>query len=171
MSDNQHITQTEFYEFQNDLMKLDEKERFLEHICTCDYCSDQFAAVMSEQVITAPRDMKAKIMKATMRPEVQFAIKVKESSKRMQLLIYSLKVGTATIGALILLVLTMNFTDFNVTSNNLNNTYVDVTSDEVNNASLTKSIRKNMNFISNSMLDFSNNIMKAEVTDNDQEEK
>ena len=171
MSDLKHITKSEFYAFQHDVMNQEEKERFLEHISSCNYCSDQFVAMMSYEIISAPRDMKTNILKATMKPEVQIAVKVKETTKRMQLFLYSLKVGTATLGALILLALTMNFTDLSMPSDKQANAFAETPVDQDNKASLTTAIRDNMNTLSNSMMDFSNNIMKTEVTDNDQEEK
>lgn len=171
MIDNNHVSETDLLAFQQDRMNQKVKEKFLEHICSCDYCSEQMATLMTGEMLSAPRDMKENILNATRRPEVQFAIKAKETSKRMQLLIYSLKVGTATVGALLLLLLTMNFNDFTTTSS----IPKDITAEEVisheDEFSLTTKIWYNMDKISNSMLDFSNNIMKTEVTNNDQKEK
>jgi hypothetical protein len=148
-------------------MDQKEAEKFLEHICSCNFCSDQLAAIMGEEMITAPRDLKDNILKATKRPEVQLAIKAKETSKRMQLFLYSLKVGTATIGALLLLVFTMNFSNFSGVGNAPKDFY-NSSKDKI---SMTTTIKDFMDTISNSMLDFSNNIMKTEVTKNDQKEK
>lgn len=169
MNDRTHISQTDFHSFKHNLMNQKDKENFLEHICSCDYCSDQFAALMSEELIEAPKDMKANILKATKRPEVQLAIMAKETSKKMQLFLYSLKVGAATAVALLLLIFSMNVMDLSnkvipketVTSTSTDDDYVP----------LTAVIRDNMDTISNSVLDFSNNILNTEVNNNDQKKK
>ena len=167
MNDIKHISEIDLLAFHQNTMDQKEVEKFLEHICSCNFCSDQLAAIMAGEMITAPRDLKDNILKATKRPEVQLAIKAKETSKRMQLFLYSLKVGTATIGALILLVFTMNFSNFSGVGNAPKDFY-NSSKDKI---SMTTTIKDFMDTISNSMLDFSNNIMKTEVTKNDQKEK
>lgn len=166
MNEITHISKSDFNKFQQDHMNQKEKEIFLEHICSCDYCSDQFAVMMSEVEIEAPKNMKENILRATKRPEVQLAIRVKETSKQMQLFIYSLKVGTATAVALLLLLLTMNTTTF-FNSTNLEKIPNDVSVTTEDKVPLTAVIRDNMNAFSNSILNFSNNIMNMEVTNND----
>lgn len=167
MSDTNHISKKEFEAFHYDTMNQKEKEAFLEHICSCDYCSDQFAMMMTDVMIEAPKDMKANILRATKRPEVQLAIKVKETSKRMQLFIYSLKVGTATVLALLLLMITMN-TDNPINSVNIQNPIQKIMPEDFeDNVPLTAAIRNGMDAINNSIIDFSNNIMNTEVTDHD----
>lgn len=167
MNTKPHVTRTELIAFGQETMTLEEKEAFLEHICSCNHCSDQLATFMAEDIIPAPRDMKENILKATKRPEVQIAIKSREASKRIQLLLYSLKVGTAAVAAIALLFLSMNFQGSLSNAENFTNINT-VTEDNV---SLTDTIRDNMNNISKNMLDFSNNIIKMEVTENDQKEK
>lgn len=170
MNDITHISHEEFYAFKHNYMNQKDTENFLEHICSCDYCADQFAAMMSEELVEAPRDMKANILKATKRPEIQLAVMAKETSKKMQLFIYSLKVGTATAVALLLLIFSMNITDL---SNTIKTEGTDTVITTIDNdyVPLTAVIRDNMNTFSNSILDFSNNIMNTEVTDNDQKKK
>lgn len=167
MNNNKHITQSELISFQQEFMTTEEKEAFLEHICSCNYCSEQLAAFMAEEIIPAPRDMKENILKATKRPEVQLAIKSREASKQLQLFIYSLKVGTAAVGAILLLFLTMNSANLKSTTEFMS----DINLRQEESVSFTDTIRDGMNTISKSMLDFSNNIIKMEVTDNDQKEK
>ena len=164
MNTIKHISEADLLAFHQNTMDQKEAEKFLEHICSCNFCSDQLATIMAEEMITAPRDLKDNILKATKRPEVQLVIKAKETSKRMQLFLYSLKVGTATIGALLLLVFTMNFSG-------VGNTPKDFYNNNKDKISMTTTIKDVMDTISNSMLDLSNNIMKTEVTKNDQKEK
>lgn len=171
MNENNHISDADFILFQQNLMNQTEKVKFLEHINTCDYCAEHFATLMSEDIIIAPRDMKANILKATKRPEVQIAKKAKETSKQMQLFWYSLKVGTATVCALLLLLLTMNISN----APNEFKLPVAVSSGVINDQEdkepFAAAIRDNMDSISNNILNFTNNIMKTEVTDHDQKEK
>jgi hypothetical protein len=167
MNNNPHVTKDELIAFRQESMSADEQQAFLEHICSCNHCSDKLAAIMAEELLPAPRDMKENILKATRRPEVQIAIKSREASKRLQLLLYSLKVGTAAVAAIALLLLSMNF------QNNLPDAE-HFTTIKINNEksdSLSNTIRDNMNNISKNILDFSNNIIKMEVTDHDQKEE
>lgn len=167
MNNKSHVTQAELIAFGQDSMTVEEKEEFLEHICSCNHCSDQLAAFMAEDLIPAPRDMKANILRATKRPEIQIAVKSREVSKRIQLLLYSLKVGTAAVAAIALLLLSMNFQ--NVISDAKSFNYSSISREDK--TPLTDTIRENMNNISKNILDFSNNIIKMEVTENDPKEK
>jgi len=162
-----HISKEEFYSFKHNLMNLQETEAFLEHISSCDFCSDQFAAMMSEDVMVAPRNLKENILQATKRPEVQLAIMARETSRKMQLFLYSLKVGTATAAALALLILSMNFANNPATSSLSVDSNKQSSTMNIEKVSLTAVIRDNMNTLSNSILDFSNTIMNTEVTNND----
>jgi hypothetical protein len=171
MNENEHISKEEFLAFQCDMMKAPDKEKFLEHICSCDYCADQFSALVSEETIAAPRDMKANILRAARRPEVQLAIKVRETSKHVQLLIYSLKVCTATVCALLLLLFSVNISTITNPQNTSDNNFTNTMAHEDDSESLTTALRNGIDTISKRMLDFSNTIMKTEVTDNDQKEK
>lgn len=167
MNDNNHISEEDFLAFQTNNLGPEETVHFLEHLCSCNYCSDQLAAFMSEDIIPAPKDLKENILRATKRPEVQLALKVSETSKRMQLFIYSLKVGTATVGALLLLLFTMNLNDSSFAVQIPTEIHIN----EDNNSSITNFLRDGMDNISQSMLDFSNNIIKTEDKNNDQKEK
>lgn len=162
MNDNIHITQNELLEFQNDLMDPQDMKKFLEHISTCDYCSEMFAKCMEADLVTAPIDMKGNILKATKRPEVQLEIKLRKTSKQMQLMIYSLKVGTATIGALLVLLLTINFNVILSSANNELKNIPDLSIDRDTNTSLTTSFRDNIDHISNNFMRFSNYIINQE---------
>ncbi len=166
MNEMTHTSKADFDAFKRDLMQQKEKEAFLEHICSCDYCSEQFAISMSEVLIEAPRNMKENILMATMRPEVQLAIKIKESSKRMKLFLYSLKVGAATIVALLVLLLTMNTSNFHE-STAFSKSPSNATITKEDKIPLTAVVRDNMDAFSNRLLVLSNNIMNMEVTNND----
>jgi hypothetical protein len=153
-----HITGEDLYAFHHDTMNQKEREAFLEHVSSCSYCSNQFAASMSECLIKAPLDLKANILKATKLPEVQIAAKVKETSKRMQLFLYSLKVGTATVCALLLLLFTMNYSKIPIKLNLPEITAVQMTTETKDNISLSSKMRDKIDTIGNNMLDFTNDI-------------
>lgn len=163
MNDRKHISELEFLSFQNNIMSSQDRIKFLEHIGSCDFCAEKLADCLSEEIIVAPRDMKDNILRATKRPEVQLVTKARETSKRVQLLWYSLKVGTATVGALLLLLLVMNFSEPGTMSQVPRNIPISNKSTY----SLPEAIRDNMDHISSKMLDFSNKIMKTEVDVND----
>lgn len=168
MKDNIHISQTDTFKFQHDLMTNEEKISFLEHISTCDFCAEQFTECMIEDTITAPLDMKENILKAVKRPEIQIAKKVKETSKNIQLVWYSLKVTTAAIGAFAILVIALNFNSaFTDIKDNPTNVPKVNTEREDTTFSLTAAIKDKMDNVSSSILDFSNNIIKTEVIDHD----
>jgi hypothetical protein len=167
MNDTKHISQEEFNAFQSNQLDVEQTEIFLTHICSCNFCSDQLANLMSEEIIPAPRDMKDNILKATKRPDVQLAKKARETSKQMQLFLYSLKVGTATIGALLLLLLTINMTELPSSQHKPQITQT-ITEDT---SPISTSIRDGIATIKKRLFDFSNNIMNTEVINNDQKEK
>lgn len=60
-------------------------------------------AVEARFLIAAPRDLKESVLKAAARPEVRLEHGTRKLSKKAQLFFYSLKVGTAVAGALLLL--------------------------------------------------------------------
>ncbi len=171
MNDKKHITKEQFILFQQDLMNQNEMQEFLMHVASCDYCADQFSSLMSEDIIPAPRTMKENILAATKKPEIQLAKKMNESSRKIKLLWYSLKVGTATVCALLLLLLSFNL------PNNPDKIKIPgvATTAGINqsdkNEPITISLRNGMDHISKSILNFSNQIMKMEVSNHDQQEK
>lgn len=92
----------------NEITDTKELIDILEHISTCDYCADLIAGIESDLQeaqlnISAPRYLKGQIIERSNKLDVRAEITVKETSKNMQLLIYSLKTTAAVIGALILL--------------------------------------------------------------------
>jgi hypothetical protein len=152
-------------------MNPQERIDFLEHICKCNFCAEQFSEFMTDEIITAPPDLKGNILNAVKRPEVQIARKVNETSKQMQLLWYSLKVGAATIAALVLLLLTMNFSNGFANEPGITGNPTENSVGDKKEFSLTDAIRDRMDSFSSSILDFSNNIMNTEVNNNDKKEK
>lgn len=156
MDNRDHIKETDLYAFRNNTMSVKDRMAFLEHISSCTYCSDKFAAFMSEDLITAPRDMKSNILKAV-RQEQLIKDKVREASKKIQLLMYSLKVGAATSLAILILLLTVNISDMAVTENKFHE--IDTMSEKANKP-ITLIIRDGMDAICNNIINLSNKIIK-----------
>ncbi len=167
MNEKEHISQEAFEAFQQDQMNPSERELFLSHICSCDFCADRFTACMEEEIIAAPRDMKENLLRAVRKPEVQLAIRVRETSKRLQLFIYSLKVCTVTVCALLLMLFTMNAPAVSDILQTTGSIKTEAT-DKMDRGSLSSFIQNGINKIGSGIVDFSNNLFDKEVTDNDQ---
>lgn len=155
-----HISRENLLAFRKDKMSLQERELFLNHICSCLYCSEQLSDFISEEIISAPSDMKENILRAVNRQEVQLIKKAKKTSKSIQLFIYSLKVGMATVGALFFLLVTVN------SSNQIDSAYYQKYQDSQISNPVTTAINSRINIlstgmseISSSMLEFSNDII------------
>ena len=158
MNEKAHINENDLIAFRSNTMQPDRRLSFLEHIGSCTYCSDKLAAFLSDDLIAAPKDMKTNILKAV-RHEYLIKDTVKEVSKRMQLLIYSLKVGAATSLALLLLILTMNISNTNIINENI---FISQPIEETQklNPPITLIIREGMDAFCNSLIDFSNSFIK-----------
>lgn len=77
---------------------------YLETITRRDFDLELFAdQIESGFMVSAPRDLEASILKKAAGPDVQLEVKTRELSRKAQLLFYSFKVGTAVLGALLLL--------------------------------------------------------------------
>ncbi|NLK75658.1 MAG: hypothetical protein GX288_10280 [Clostridiales bacterium] len=163
-----HISPSDISSFQEDRLNINDLEKFLEHIASCNFCSNLLAESMEKNMISAPVDMKANILNSAKSLNVQASRRVKDVSKRVQLLRYSLKVAGATIGALFLLYLTYKMPYYNYASIELPKE-ITVSDDEA--VSFTHKIRNSMDEFGSKILDLSNNIMKTEVNYNDKKEK
>lgn len=166
MNDKKHICKDEFDLFLEGRMDQNQTITFLEHIGTCNFCADQLEVHMASDMLPAPRNFKDDLLTATKRPEIQLARRAQETSKKMQLFFYSLKVGTAAAGAILLLFLTMYLPD----TQDMPKEQPTVKWND-SSFSLTDMLRDNMYKMSDNMLDFSNNIINMEVFKNDKKEK
>ena len=78
----------------------------LEHLASCDYCMEQFADYIEEQeLLSAPRYLKEDILKKSRQLDVQIVAKSNQASKKLELFYYALKVGFATVFALVFLIM------------------------------------------------------------------
>lgn len=162
-----HISSAELTAFKQDKLKTSELEEFLNHIVSCDYCSDLLAESMENQLISAPVDMKANILNKSKQFNVQIS-KRKKSSKQMKLFKYSLKVVAASLFAITLMLSTNKLPYI---SNQDIKLTIEIPVRDSTIPSLTASMRNNMDQLSYEILEFSNTIINTEVIKNDQKEK
>lgn len=114
--DNQHITKEIFDCWQQGKLNRKQEEEFLAHVGKCTFCAEQFAAFMEENLAEPPVYLEEEIVRRTKQLDVQAAIKVKQTSKQMQLMMYSLRVGLGVAASIFLLTITgsVQKTDLNV---------------------------------------------------------
>ncbi|NLK78998.1 MAG: hypothetical protein GX284_15100 [Clostridiales bacterium] len=105
----EHITKEMFENWQQGMLNSQEEEAFLLHTGKCTYCAEQFGNWMEHDLMEPPAYLKEEIVKRTRQVDVQTVVKVKRTTKRMQLMIYSLKVGLAVVASIFLLTITTNF--------------------------------------------------------------
>lgn len=162
-----HLTHDELLALRFDELNPTDTLTLMEHISSCDFCANQFIHIMSEEMITAPKDLKRSILEEVKRPEIQITMKAKETSKKLQLLFYSIKVGGAMLGALIFLLFTIKMNSYNL--------IVDINpSQEARKepkVKITTLLRDQSDHLNNYLLDLSNSILKMEGTVYDQKEK
>ncbi len=165
----EHISSSDISAFHQAQLSQSDLEKFLEHIGSCNKCSNLLAESMEEELISAPFDMKANILNSTKHINLQKTRNSKLPSKGMQLFTYSLRVITASAAAIALLVLTSNMTDYS--SNKEINIPTETRLSYMDHPSFTSSIRNSMDQFTNQILEFSNTIIDTEVIENDQKEE
>lgn len=167
MKQHQHITEQDILAFQNQTFRPEEQMDFLSHISSCTHCSDQFASHMNHHLMEAPRRMKETLLAKSQSPEVQLMVKSKEVSKevskKIELFWYSLKVGAATLGALLLLVTTIQLGNHDKTTWEYPTKQEYETNDQndLDDISITSKLRDNADKLSTRMQNFTNNILKG----------
>jgi hypothetical protein len=165
-----HISQSDLLDFKQDNLNPEETLHFLEHISSCEYCSALFAQSMEEELIIAPIDLKDNILKATKQPTFVLTEKVNKVSKRMQFFLYSLKVGMATVGALLVLI-ALSSPKILPSADHPMEVPREISIQDDAKISLTAAIRHNMDALSDRIFEWSNFIMNSEVFENDKKEK
>ncbi len=95
---NVHLTEAEFESWERGILTPAQMEQFLAHTASCPYCGDLWFARMSRESETLenpPVYLKEEILQRVQQPDVVVWKKAHTASKKMQLLMYSLKVGVA----------------------------------------------------------------------------
>lgn len=114
-----HINRDLFCSWQEGRLKGEDEMAFLGHIGACTFCAEKFGDWMEdipeqqnsigEKGLPAPPGyLKGEILKRAHQLDVQAAWRLKETSRQMQLLLYSMKVGLAVALSIFLLALTAN---------------------------------------------------------------
>lgn len=127
-----HISRDLFCDWQEGKLKTPEETDFFTHIGACTFCAEQFANWMEEGLLDEaefapeaapasgtggslengtllkdpPRYLKEEILSRTRQLDVQASVKLKETSRQVQLMAYSLKVGFAVVASIFLLTVT-----------------------------------------------------------------
>lgn len=114
LREQQHITKDMFEHWQQGKMTGSQEEAFLGHTGSCTFCAEKFGEWMDEVLVDPPVYLKDEITRRTRQLDVQTAVKVKQTSKQMQLLMYSLRVGLAVAASIFLLTVTNGVWKMNV---------------------------------------------------------
>lgn len=93
-----HLTETDFKQWEQGAYSPAQMEVFLTHTANCPHCGDAWMAYMehhSEALEQPPAYLAEEIGERVHEPDVVIAQKAHTMSRRVQLLLYSLKVGVA----------------------------------------------------------------------------
>lgn len=102
-----HISKEEWMKFSQGVMTSEEEGKLYTHVGTCTYCAEQFANIVEVDFFAEPpKYLFEEIMDRSKRADVQAAVTVRKTSKKMKLLFYSLKVGFAVAASIFLLTVT-----------------------------------------------------------------
>ncbi len=93
-----HLTEHDFEKWEQGVLTPAQTEHFLTHTANCPHCGDAWMAYMehhSEALEQPPAYLAEEIGERVHEPDVVIAQKAHTMSRRVQLLLYSLKVGVA----------------------------------------------------------------------------
>ncbi len=112
---NSHISEEMWIALKQDTLDTDAFMQVLEHTGTCTWCAERLAKVlegeafMSETAGLPPAYLSEQILDRVKQLDVQAQTVVKQTSRKLQLWLYSMKVGAAVAFSLLLLGVTANF--------------------------------------------------------------
>lgn len=117
IKENRHITEEMWIALENDTILSEQFMQVLEHTCDCTWCADRLATMMEphDTTVMPPSYLQEEILERTRQLDVQTAVVVKQTSKRLQLFFYSLRVGAAVLVSILILGVTANFQDVSFT--------------------------------------------------------
>ena len=118
---NIHLTDHDFEAWEQGVLSDTQMEAFLTHTANCPHCGDAWFAYMSchaEALPEPPAYLAQEITERVHQPDVVIAQKAHTTSKKVQLLLYSLKVGVA-LAASIYMLFAMDATTFDVIMNTI----------------------------------------------------
>ena len=103
---NVHLTEYDFEAWEKGILSGTQAEAFLTHTANCPHCGDAWFAYMSrhtEALPEPPAYLAQEITERVHQPDVVIAQKAHTTSKKVQLLLYSLKVGVALAASIYML--------------------------------------------------------------------
>jgi hypothetical protein len=105
-----HITEEMWIALEQNTITTEDYMKILEHTCDCTWCAEHLASVMEQDTLaqTPPAYLEEEIANRAGQLDIQVQAAVKKTSKQVQLLVYSLKVGLAVAVSMLLLVATAN---------------------------------------------------------------
>ena len=118
---NIHLTDHDFEAWEQGVLSDIQMEAFLTHTANCPHCGDAWFVYMSRHTETLPEPpayLAEEITERVHEPDVVIAQKAHTTSKKVQLLLYSLKVGVA-LAASIYMLFAMDATTFDVIMNTI----------------------------------------------------
>lgn len=98
-----HVTEEWLSDWAGGQLSESEQQQMLRHLESCDHCAEQLAEFLEKDLASPPAYLQEEILERSRSLKVQTAKTVYQTSKRMQLLLYSLKVGFAVATSLFLL--------------------------------------------------------------------
>ena len=114
-----HLTEHDFEAWEQGILSDAQMQSFLMHTANCPHCGDAWFAYMSrhtEALPNPPAYLTQEIIERVHQPDVVIAQKARRTSKRVQLFLYSLKVGVA-LAASIYMIFTMDTQMFDLMTN------------------------------------------------------
>ena len=103
---NIHLSEHDFETWEQGILSDTQAEAFLMHTANCPHCGDAWFGYMSrhaEALPEPPAYLAQEITERVHQPDVVIAQKAHTTSKKIQLLLYSLKVGVALAASIYML--------------------------------------------------------------------
>ncbi len=188
-----HITPDLFCNWQAGRMGQNEEEKFLDHIGTCTFCAQQFGDWMergitgpetSAGLIQSPEDarqrppllseppayLREEILRRSRQIDVQASMRIKETSHRIQLLMYSLKVGAAVMASILLLMVTSNVRNMDFDAQQIQQEQRGKVESVSKEPGITDTLKQKSGEVSSFLNSLSNGLFRIETEETKQEE-
>lgn len=189
-----HINPELFCDWQAGRMRQHEEEKFLGHIGICMFCAQQFGDWMekgiTEQEVSAeltqyrqntaqwnspllsepPAYLKEEILRRSRQMDVQAAVHIRETSQKVQLLMYSLKVGLAVMASIFLLMVTSNVRNMDFDITEIQQEQRENTENVSKEPGITNTLKQKSGEISSFLNSLSNGLFRIETEETKQEE-
>lgn len=107
--ETRHIREEMWIALENDTILPEQYMQILEHTCQCTGCADRLATVMNPTL--PPSYLEEQILERVSQVDIQAAVTVKQTTRKMQLILYSLRVGAAVLASIFILAATAGFRD------------------------------------------------------------